>query len=51
MKIGVRLNPNFTFDSTESTPSKFGIDEEQFFEKILELLAMANIEIVGLHIL
>lgn len=49
-RIGVRLNPNFSFECSQGTASKFGIDEEQFFEKISELLAMTNIEIVGLHI-
>lgn len=50
VKIGVRLNPDFSFDTLKGTPSKFGIDEEQFFESMCEISALTNIEIVGLHI-
>lgn len=49
-KIGVRLNPNFSFDTSTGMHSKFGIDEEQFFESMCENSALTNIEIVGLHI-
>lgn len=49
-KIGVRLNPNFSFDTSKGMASKFGIDEEQFFDSICEISALKNIEVVGLHI-
>lgn len=49
-KIGVRLNPEFTFDANEGVPSKFGIDENQFFDELSMILSLTNIEIVGLHI-
>ncbi len=49
-KIGVRLNPNFTFDLAKGTASKFGIDEEQFFNSICEISNLKNVEIIGLHI-
>lgn len=50
IKIGARLNPNFSFDTAKGVPSKFGIDEEQFFESRCEISTLNNIEIVGLHI-
>lgn len=50
LKIGVRLNPNFSFESKNGIASKFGIDEEKFFERVSDVLAMKNIEIVGVHI-
>ncbi|MFI3212315.1 MAG: diaminopimelate decarboxylase [Eubacteriales bacterium] len=49
-KIGVRLNPNFSFDHDEGISSKFGIDEDYFFEMLDDILKFQNIEIVGLHI-
>ena len=49
-KIGVRINPDFSFDDSKGMASKFGIDEKQFFESMYEILDLTNIEIVGLHI-
>lgn len=50
VKIGVRLNPEFTFNGDQGVPSKFGIDQDLFFDNIPTLLELKNIEIVGLHI-
>lgn len=49
-KIGVRLNPDFSFDNKEGVASKFGIDEAQFFDKLHDHSSLMNIEIVGLHV-
>ncbi len=49
-KIGVRLNPDFSFDNKTGVASKFGIDEAQFFDKLQDLSSLMNIEIVGLHV-
>lgn len=49
-KIGVRINPNFTFAGKKGAAGKFGVDEDLFFEKIEELQELPNIEIVGIHV-
>ncbi len=48
--IGVRINPNFNFFSNEFIPSKFGIDENQLFEKLDEFKNLSNINITGIHV-
>lgn len=50
IKIGVRINPNFTFYSSDGVPSKFGVDEEIFFEKFDEIKSLENIKITGIHV-
>jgi len=49
-KIGIRVNPSFSFFGGEGTPSKFGIDEELLIELIPELKEMPEIEVTGLHV-
>ena len=49
-KIGVRLNPDFTFYSEKGIPSKFGIDEEAALEAIPQWNEMKNIEVIGIHV-
>ncbi len=50
-KIGVRINPNFSYlNDNEGVSSKFGIDEDVFFEKLQEILLYKNIQIVGMHV-
>lgn len=49
-RIGVRINPNFTFDLEEGVSSKFGIDEDQLFENLSSTNSLPNIEIVGIHV-
>ncbi len=49
VKIGVRLNPDFTFDGDKPMPSKFGIDADTFFKMLPEFKELKNIEIVGIH--
>ncbi len=49
VKIGLRINPDFTFLADKGVPSKFGVDEE----KALAFIAYnrcANIEITGIHV-
>lgn len=48
--IGVRINPDFTFDGKGGLSGKFGIDEEMLYanRKYIELLE--NINIVGIHV-
>ncbi len=49
-EIGVRLNPNFTFFASNGIASKFGIDEQQFFENINQLTNLSHVKIVGIHV-
>lgn len=49
IKIGVRINPSFSFDNTASQASKFGIDEEILFDNLDNILNMKNISVVGIH--
>ena len=49
-KIGVRLNPDFTFTSESGIPAKFGVDEETFFAEAPRLTALPGIQIVGIHV-
>lgn len=49
--IGVRINPAFSYFGEDGTagPSKFGIDEDQFYG-FLENTRLKNIRITGLHV-
>ncbi|WP_317855691.1 diaminopimelate decarboxylase [Chakrabartyella piscis] len=49
-EIGVRLNPDFSFYGDTGVASKFGIDEEAFFNHLDWILSLNNIKIIGLHI-
>lgn len=49
-KIGIRVNPNFTFNSDEGVSSKFGIDEDQIFQNLARTNSLPNIEVVGIHV-
>ncbi len=50
VKIGVRLNPNFTFFGNSGVVNKFGIDEDQFFAKLEELKSLSHVTIAGIHV-
>ncbi len=47
--IGVRLHPDFSFDGGNAVPSKFGIDQSQFFAHLDALKALPTVKIVGIH--
>ncbi|NLD16377.1 MAG: diaminopimelate decarboxylase [Tissierellia bacterium] len=49
-KIGIRINPNFTFHSDVGIPSKFGIDEDQIFENLEKIKLTPNVEVTGIHV-
>ncbi|MGP1411856.1 MAG: diaminopimelate decarboxylase family protein [Peptoanaerobacter stomatis] len=49
VNIGVRINPDFSFTGDFGGSSKFGIDEEQFIEKVPSLKEKKNIKITGIH--
>ncbi|MDC7291076.1 diaminopimelate decarboxylase [Blautia schinkii] len=50
VSIGVRINPNFTFDESHGVSSKFGIDEEQALAAIPLWQTYPNIKITGIHV-
>lgn len=50
INIGIRINPNFTINSIEGKPSKFGIDYEQLLAILTNLENQTNIRISGFHI-
>lgn len=50
VKIGIRINPDFSMDSDARTPSKFGIDMEQSDELETLLQSCDNIVVSGIHI-
>ncbi len=50
VKIGVRINPPFSFSGSSAVCSKFGIDIDQFFDNFSELEKFDNIDIVGIHV-
>ena len=50
-EIGVRINPNFSFyGNGGGSPSKFGIDEDSFFESFEKIKSFNNIKITGIHV-
>ena len=49
VKIGLRINPDFTFDDNHGLPSKFGVDEEQAV-RFLQEHKYKNVDISGIHV-
>ena len=49
-KIGVRINPGFTFAGDGGQPSKFGIDEALAFQAVPAWKALPNVRIAGIHV-
>lgn len=47
--IGIRINPDFSFDSTAGTASKFGIDEKEVL-RYLQSEVPDNVRINGIHV-
>ena len=50
VRIGIRLNPDFTMHGEDGQPSKFGIDEARFWQEMPNWKKDARIQIVGVHI-
>lgn len=48
--IGIRINPAVDFYGGPGIPSKFGIDEAQYFVAAGELRKLKNVKIVGFHV-
>ncbi len=50
VQIGVRINPDFTFDADKGVAAKYGIDEEALFEHKDWIKSLGNTEITGIHV-
>ena len=48
-KIGLRINPDFSFTGEQGNPSKFGIDEEQAID-FLKNGNQDHIKVTGIHV-
>ena len=48
--IGIRLNPDFSFDGEGGSASKFGIDEEEAFRLLPQWKGYKNVRIRGIHV-
>lgn len=49
-RIGIRINPDFTFENSTGVASKFGIDEQLVFEHAAQFLRRTHLEIIGIHV-
>jgi len=50
IKIGLRINPDYTIGDEKGTSSKFGVDEETLETKKKYLKNLSNIKITGIHV-
>ncbi|MBU5483263.1 hypothetical protein KQI86_02915 [Clostridium sp. MSJ-11] len=50
VKVGVRINPDYTMDGGNGVSSKFGIDEETLIEQKDLFDSLTNIQIIGIHV-
>lgn len=48
-EVGIRINPDYSFDDDQGHFSKFGVDQDQAFDFLRER-PCANIKVTGLHI-
>lgn len=49
LKVGVRINPDFSFTGEGGSPSKFGVDEDQLYPFLREDRC-PNLSITGIHV-
>ena len=50
IKVGLRINPDYTMDIGKGVSSRFGVDEETIAKQRNFLNSLANIKIVGIHV-
>lgn len=50
IKVGLRINPDFTMYAETGLPGKFGVDEELLFEDKTLLSKFANVTVSGTHV-
>lgn len=49
-RIGIRINPDFSFDGNGGAANKFGIDEADAFRLLPQWKGYKNIKIIGIHV-
>lgn len=49
-EIGLRINPDFTFEGEGGVSAKFGIDEELVFENLPKWKCCESLRICGIHV-
>lgn len=50
VKVGLRINPDYTMDIGKGVSSKFGVDEETLASQRDFLNSLTNIKITGIHV-
>lgn len=50
VKIGIRINPNFSFYTSEGAANKFGVDEDQLFANAEMIKSLSHVEFCGIHV-
>lgn len=50
LRVGIRINPNYSMDANNAASSKFGVDEESLLEHRDFINSLKNIKICGIHV-
>jgi len=50
VKIGLRINPDYTIGGEKGMTSKFGVDEELLIKQLPFINNLSNIKITGIHV-
>ena len=50
IKVGLRINPDYTMNIEKGSSSKFGVDEETLIKQRDFINSLTNIKIVGIHV-
>lgn len=50
IKVGLRININYSMDGGKGTSSKFGVDEETLINNKTLLNTLSNVKLVGIHV-
>ncbi len=50
LRVGLRINPNYSMDSDSAVSSKFGVDEESLLEHRDFINSLKNVKICGIHV-
>jgi diaminopimelate decarboxylase len=50
IKVGLRINPDFSMDDEKGTSSKFGVDENTLINQKEYFDSLSNIKIAGIHV-
>ena len=50
LRVGLRINPNYSMDSDSAVSIKFGVDEESLLEHRDFINSLKNVKICGIHV-